>query len=70
VAHYEPCHFHRLEVKPGLTGLWQVSGDRHGKGFEDVVALDIEYQRRWSIWLDVSIVLRTILRAVGMGPRL
>jgi lipopolysaccharide/colanic/teichoic acid biosynthesis glycosyltransferase len=70
VAHYEPCHFHRLEVKPGLTGLWQVSGDRHGKGFDDVVALDNEYQRRWSIGLDVSIVLRTILRAVGLGPKL
>jgi lipopolysaccharide/colanic/teichoic acid biosynthesis glycosyltransferase len=70
VTHYQPCHFHRLEVKPGLTGLWQVSGDRHGKGFDDVVALDLEYQRRWSIALDVSIVLRTVMRVVGLGPKL
>ncbi|MDP1828867.1 MAG: sugar transferase [Archangium sp.] len=67
VAHYLPWHFRRLEVKPGLTGLWQVCGDRHGKGFDDVLALDLEYQRRWSIGLDVIILLRTILRVVGLS---
>ena len=65
VVHYEPWHFRRLEVKPGLTGLWQCSGQRHGKGFEDVLALDLEYQRRWSIGLDLTILLRTIMRAMG-----
>ncbi len=64
VGHYAPDHWRRLEVKPGLTGLWQVSGQRHLKGFDDVVALDVEYQRNWSIALDLSILVRTVLRAL------
>ncbi len=65
VCHYSAEHWRRLEVKPGLTGLWQVSGHRHLKSFDDVVALDLEYQRRWSVGLDLMILIRTVLRALG-----
>lgn len=65
VCHYSAEHWRRLEVKPGLTGLWQVSGNRHVKSFDDVVALDLEYQKRWSIGLDLAIIIRTVLRALS-----
>ncbi len=64
VCHYSAEHWRRLEVKPGLTGLWQASGNRHLRGFDDVVALDLEYQRTWSIGLDLSILLRTVISAL------
>jgi len=54
-------------VKPGLTGLWQVSG-RSRLGYEDRVRLDMQYIRGYSIWFDVEIMLRTVpavLRGVG-----
>lgn len=60
VRHYEHHHWRRLKVKPGITGLWQASGKRHGKDFQDVLALDLEYQRRWTIGLDLSILFKTI----------
>jgi lipopolysaccharide/colanic/teichoic acid biosynthesis glycosyltransferase len=50
----------RLSVVPGLTGLWQVSG-RNSLGFQDMIDLDLEYIERWSIWLDLAIILRTPL---------
>jgi len=49
----------RLRLKPGLTGLWQVSG-RSDASFEDYVRWDLYYLDNWSLWADVSIVLRTI----------
>ncbi|HEX5385662.1 MAG TPA: sugar transferase [Gemmatimonadales bacterium] len=49
----------RFSVRPGITGLWQVSG-RSDLGFEDWVALDLKYIDEWSLMLDVSILLRTI----------
>jgi lipopolysaccharide/colanic/teichoic acid biosynthesis glycosyltransferase len=55
----------RLAVKPGLTGLWQVSG-RSRLGFDEMIALDIEYGRRWTPLLDLRILLRTP-RAVLAG---
>ena len=51
-----------LEVKPGLTGLWQVSG-RSKTSFDDMVRLDLRYADNWSIWLDIKIIFKTI-RAV------
>ena len=48
-----------LEARPGITGLWQVSG-RNDTGYEDRVALDTWYVRNWSLWYDVVILLRTI----------
>lgn len=50
----------RLSFRPGLTGLWQVSGRNSIKDFEDIVALDKKYIREWSPLLDVKIILKTI----------
>lgn len=57
---YEEHHFRRLDTKPGLTGLWQVSGRSDVVEFEDVVFLDREYIEQWSFWLDLGILLRTV----------
>lgn len=59
VEAYEPWHRKRLEVTPGITGLWQVSG-RSDLSFEEMVLLDIYYVENWSPLLDLSILLRTI----------
>jgi exopolysaccharide biosynthesis polyprenyl glycosylphosphotransferase len=56
---YEPWHRKRLDVKPGLTGLWQVSG-RYHLAFEQMVQLDIYYIENWSLWLDLKIILKTL----------
>jgi exopolysaccharide biosynthesis polyprenyl glycosylphosphotransferase len=55
----EPWHRKRYLVLPGMTGLWQVSG-RSDLTFDRLVRLDFHYLETWSIWLDVSILLRTI----------
>lgn len=59
VARYEPWQRKRLEVLPGLTGLWQTSG-RSDLPFEAMVRLDIYYIENWRLWLDIIILLRTI----------
>jgi exopolysaccharide biosynthesis polyprenyl glycosylphosphotransferase len=59
VVKYEPWHFRRLEVTPGLSGLWQVSG-RSNLSFDDMVKLDIYYAEHWSLWLDLKIIVRTL----------
>lgn len=64
-AAYEDHHFRRLDSKPGVTGLWQVSGRSDVVEFEDVVFLDRQYIEQWSFWLDVSILLRTIPAVIG-----
>ena len=56
---YESWHRKRLDVKPGLTGLWQVSG-RYRLSFEQMVQLDIYYIENWSLWLDLKIILKTL----------
>ncbi|VTU22362.1 sugar transferase [Variovorax sp. PBL-E5] len=56
---------HYCSVKPGITGLWQVSG-RNRLSYAQRVALDVEYVHRWSLWLDIRILLRTV-RAVAFG---
>jgi lipopolysaccharide/colanic/teichoic acid biosynthesis glycosyltransferase len=58
--YYEIHHFGRLGMKPGITGLWQVSGRSDIVDFEEVVALDTEYLRDWSLWLDLKILLLTV----------
>jgi lipopolysaccharide/colanic/teichoic acid biosynthesis glycosyltransferase len=58
-AEYEVWHRRRvLEVKPGITGLWQVKG-RSRVRFDDIVRLDLQYARSWSLWLDIQILLQT-----------
>lgn len=56
---YERWHRKRLDMKPGLTGLWQVSG-RNRLSFEEMVQLDLFYIENWSLWLDLKIILRTL----------
>ncbi|MGH7894008.1 MAG: sugar transferase [Candidatus Binatia bacterium] len=55
----------RLSVKPGITGLWQVSG-RQELSYSERVRLDLEYVERWSLWLDVVIIARTIPAVLSM----
>lgn len=59
VEQYEPDHRGRLSMRPGLTCLWQISG-RNEIAWEDWVKLDLEYIDRWSLWLDVKILLATL----------
>ncbi|MBI2953594.1 MAG: undecaprenyl-phosphate glucose phosphotransferase [Chloroflexi bacterium] len=59
VAKYDEWHHKRLEISPGLTGLWQVSG-RSNLLFDEMVLLDIWYIENWSLGLDLKIMLRTI----------
>jgi len=59
VSTYKLWHTERLEVVPGLTGLWQVSG-RSDLDFDDRLRLDIEYIDRRSLWLDIWILIRTV----------
>jgi len=65
VAQYSPAHMRRLSVKPGITGLSQVSG-RSDLPFERLIAYDMQYIEKQSIWTDFKIVLRT-LRVVFLG---
>lgn len=66
LENYQPWHRRRvLEVKPGITGLWQVSG-RSRTTFDEMVRLDLRYARAWSPWLDIKILLRTP-RAIFSG---
>lgn len=57
---YNTAHRRRLSIKPGITGLWQVSGRNRITDFEDVVKLDIEYIDNWTIGLDIKILIKTI----------
>lgn len=58
---YETRHRRRLSIKPGLTGLWQVSGRNQIDDFEDVVKYDLKYIDDWSVGLDIKLILKTIL---------
>lgn len=57
---YDAHHKMRLSFKPGITGMWQVSGRNNITDFEEVVRLDNEYIKEWSIWLDIRILLKTV----------
>ena len=59
VEAYELWHRKRLDMKPGLTGLWQVSG-RNRLSFDEMVRLDLFYIENWSLWLDLRIILKTL----------
>ena len=64
---YAEWHTLRLiDVKPGMTGLWQVTG-RSRVGFDEMVKLDLAYVRQRSLWLDVKILLRTPLAVISGG---
>jgi exopolysaccharide biosynthesis polyprenyl glycosylphosphotransferase len=59
VQKYKLSHLRRLDVMPGITGLWQVQA-RQDPSFDNYISLDVTYVDNWSIWLDVKILLRTI----------
>jgi len=63
---YERHHLSRLALKPGLTGMWQVSGRSDITDFEEVVRLDNEYIRNFSVWLDIKIILKTFATVFKM----
>lgn len=63
---YDHYHRARLAAKPGLTGMWQVSGRSDITDFEEVVRLDTEYIKNWNIGMDIRIILKTVL-VVLMG---
>ncbi len=65
VEMYNDWHRKRLEVKPGITGLWQVC-HRKGLSFDDMVQLDLEYIKQQSLFLDTKIILKTI-RTILIG---
>ncbi|WAL59832.1 sugar transferase [Thermocoleostomius sinensis] len=60
VSRYSAHHWKRLNVKPGLTGEWQVYGRSAIKDFEEIVNLDLRYQHRWSPLYDLEIIFKTI----------
>jgi lipopolysaccharide/colanic/teichoic acid biosynthesis glycosyltransferase len=60
VRHYSDRHWKRLDVRPGLTGEWQVSGRSAIKNFEDIVELDLHYQRNWSPMYDIRLIVKTV----------
>jgi len=60
VAQYEPQQGNRLEVKPGLTGEWQVNGRSTVLDFDQVVEMDMNYQKRWSLGYDLKLIFKTI----------
>jgi lipopolysaccharide/colanic/teichoic acid biosynthesis glycosyltransferase len=60
VAHFEPAHNHKFDVKPGITGLWQVSGRNALTSFEEMIELDLAYIRNWTLGADLRILARTV----------
>lgn len=60
VSRYSPHHWRRLEVKPGITGQWQISGRSAIKDFEEIVHLDLHYQDIWSPLYDLQVIVKTI----------
>jgi exopolysaccharide biosynthesis polyprenyl glycosylphosphotransferase len=60
VDEYEAKDFARFDVKPGITGPWQVSGRNQVEDFDEVVRMETAYIRRWNIWLDLELLARTV----------
>jgi lipopolysaccharide/colanic/teichoic acid biosynthesis glycosyltransferase len=56
---YDTPHFRRLDVKPGITGLWQIVG-RRDPDFDLAMKVDREYVDQWSLWLDLKILMKTV----------
>lgn len=67
---YEYHHRARMAIKPGLTGMWQVSGRSNITDFEEVVKLDMDYIQNWSIGMDIKILLKTVMVVLkGQGSK-
>lgn len=61
VMAYKRHHWERLNVRPGITGEWQANGRSSVLDFEDIVAMDIAYQQKWSVHYDLLLILKTIV---------
>lgn len=61
VDYYEVPEWQRLDVKPGMTGEWQVNGRNQIHNFKDIIDLDLRYQHHWSLMYDVKLIIKTIL---------
>ena len=61
MCRYYLHHYARLAIKPGITGLWQVSGRSDITDFEEVVRLDKEYIENWDIAMDIKILFKTVM---------
>ncbi|MEA5568741.1 anti-sigma factor antagonist [Anabaena sp. UHCC 0399] len=60
VERYEVPEWQRLDVKPGMTGEWQVNGRSKVRSFEDVIRLDLQYQKNWSLMYDLQLIFKTV----------
>ena len=58
---YQIPEWQRLDVKPGMTGEWQVNGRSQVKNFEDVIKLDLRYQHNWSLYYDIKLIWKTVM---------
>ncbi|MGF1569686.1 MAG: anti-sigma factor antagonist [Nodosilinea sp.] len=61
IEQYNVPEWQRLDVKPGMTGEWQVNGRSSVKKFEDVIRMDLDYQKNWSLLYDVQLIIKTVL---------
>lgn len=64
VMGYEPHHWERLNVKPGITGEWQVRGRSSVTDFEAIVGMDLQYQSKWSVFYDIQLIFETVLAVI------
>ena len=64
VMGYERHHWQRLNVRPGITGEWQANGRSSVLDFEEIVAMDVAYQQKWTVLYDLKLILKTILVVV------
>ena len=62
VQKYRADHWRRISIKPGLTGMWQVSGRSQITSFDEIVKLDVSYIDEWSLGLDIKILILTIFK--------
>lgn len=61
VEKYKKNQWRRISIKPGLTGMWQVNGRSNVKNFDDIVEMDLEYIDNWSLWMDIKIIMKTVV---------
>jgi len=66
VTRYKTRHYVRFEVLPGITGPWQVSGRNDITDFEAIVELEQRYITGWTVWRDLSLLLRTLPAVLSM----
>jgi lipopolysaccharide/colanic/teichoic acid biosynthesis glycosyltransferase len=64
---YDYEHMRRLSIKPGITGNWQINGRSSINDFDIVVAMDTQYIDNWSLWIDIDILCKTVIKVVRMN---